>query len=862
MRRSRKAERREMKKRAADNRRAAKRAAATAKAAIKSAKKAVEPFYGAASTTKDLVGFELMFESGICESVPGRFCRTIEFGDVSYADERRDVKDRLYDIFCQLYSYFPPRSSFQLNLCNFATDSAETVRYLEETGEARDLARFMNDMLEQKQREGRTDIERRNFFTFSVDHDDLKDAEVTLASLREGALKYFGRLGAKARALDGSEKLRLSHALLRGRKEPFTFDYSLLGKDRSRARDWVAPSWAAYEPDDKLKGTLVFPHFKARTYWIRDFGSDLSDRAIASIRALPIPMNISLLFCPQVKSKSIQDIKTNINAVQGEIFRYQAQVTRQGGDFTILPPSLSSKEADATELLDFVVEKDQLVNWFQGLITVYAEDDEAMKSYDRALRDEASTWSVDLVDMPMRQEEALISAMPLATTRLPKCFRSLTTAEAAAMIPFSSQTRQDDPSQSLLLGQDAITNKLLFVDLATMKSKHAWIMGITGAGKGMALNEIMTFSQLQHPIDLWDERKGRFVPSDRNAPQWEVFDFHSEYSTLGAHLGAAVTKFGPGHEACLNPLAMSNDAGALDARAVRSDIDFFLALTQNVLGREITQRERSMVDRCMNIVYQPHIGKDTRPVLSDLYECFRAQENDTADYLADSFEIFVKGSMNAFDGQTNVEDNPWMNVYDMSELGQTMQTFAMLSAMQHVKQKAYRNFREGRITYVVIEEVQVLFDNDAAVRVLDSFFSEMRKYGMRIICVTQLPKRVLEHHRAQYLFDNSGLFVFLANSPDNVALISEKFKLSETQEECMSLSVEKGSGLAIIEGVKVQIKNNIPRKLETGEDNLLYEIWNTDPDRNVAQETKTLKTDEGGLHGEEIDADPDGDGVQ
>lgn len=777
-------------------------------------------------TTNELAGFERMFETGIAESVAGTFCRTMEFGEVSYEDERKDVKDSIYDRFAELHGYFPPNTCYQINLFNFPVARKDVERYLPEGGADDALARAYNEIFAARQREGRTDFERPNYLTFAVEASGLDEAEKRLATMREGAAKIFKRLKVGTHTLTGMERMRLHHRIARGQAEPFLFNFERLRKSRSRARDYVAPTWAAYKPSDVwLKSQMCLPGRIVKVYQIRDFGSDLSDRAIRTIRALPIPMNISLLFKPQVKSETVREILTNINVAQAEIFDYQRQAARAGGDITMIPPALENKEADHRELLDFVVDEDQLVSFFQGLVCVFAADEAQMRSYHDMLMSEAQTWTIDLVEMPLMQEAAFLSALPLATTHLPKRFRSLTTDEGAIMIPFSSQRLHDDPALSYMLGQDTVSNDTILVDPGKLKSPHMWIFGMTGAGKGMLLNSIITFMLLQHPRTAYSERYGTKISDDPRVPQLFSFDFHGEYVALNNILGGCNVPLGPGHDTCFNPLDMANESGALTSKLLQTNTDFFLALCSNVMGRELDQKEKSMLDRCLRIVFEPHIGRETRPVLDDLYRVLREQEEGVATHLAESWEMFVKGSMSAFNGQTNCEDSPHWTNFDCSELGSTMQTFAMLSTMQHVRQQAYRNCRDGRLTYLVLEEAQVLFDNDAAVRVLDSFFSEMRKYGLRIICVTQLPGRVLEHDRARYLFDNTGLFVFLAQLDDNADLIAQKFRLSETQKDCMNESAKPGSGLVIADGVKIAMQNDIPRESP------LYDIWNTDPDK-------------------------------
>lgn len=780
---------------------------------------------GAVAVANDLAGFDLLFSDGIADLGDGVFSKTVEFGDISYEHERRETKDDIFDKFSQLHASFPPESCYQINLVNLPVSQTRVERYLEEAGPAADLARSYNEIIEERQRRGRMEFDRRNFISFAVAAPSAADASSALQTATESVATHLSRLQVRSESLDGLARAKLVHDLLAGPSEPFMFDYSRLAQTRKEhVRDFVVPAWCAYSPAERiLRRELEMPGRVVKTYRIRDFGSDLSDRALRSIRALPIPMNISLLFRPQPKGKTVQRIRQNIDVVQAEMYDYSAAVGKAGGDPTLLPPALEDKEAEGRELLDFVREQDQQVSWFQGLITVYAEDSDEMSRYHRLLMDERGAWSVDIVEMPLKQEPALTSALPLAKSVLDRDYRSLTTAEGAALIPFSSQNIHDDPKRSYLLGVDRVSGAEILVDPDRLKSPHMWIFGMTGSGKGMQVNSFLTYSLCQHPRTVLDEETGAWSPADPTCPQWHVFDFHEEYVAVAERFGASVNRFGPGHNSCLNPMDMSDAAGELTIKDMRANTDFFLALLESMMDRALSQREKSLLDRCLIATYEPHLGKETRPDLSDLYGALRSEQGEVAAGLADSLEMYVTGSMSSFAAQTNVETDELLNVYVMSELGDTMQTLGMMSALQHVRQCTFGNYALGKPTYLLIEECQILFDNDAAVRVLDSYFGELRKYGLHIVCVTQLPNRVLEHKRAVNLFENSGLFVFLPQQQRNAQTITEMFRLSKSQAEYISQSAEAGTGLVVADGVKIAMRNTIPR--ETA----LYELWNTDP---------------------------------
>ena len=75
----------------------------------------------------------------------------------------------------------------------------------------------------------------------------------------------------------------------------------------------------------------------------------MQDSALRQIRRLPVPMNISLLFQPQKKSKMVQTVRQNIDVTQAEMQDYAQAVGKSGGDPTLLPPAMEDREMEGRE---------------------------------------------------------------------------------------------------------------------------------------------------------------------------------------------------------------------------------------------------------------------------------------------------------------------------------------------------------------------------------------------------------------------------------------------------------------------------------------------------------------------------------
>ncbi len=343
----------------------------------------------------------------------------------------------------------------------------------------------------------------------------------------------------------------------------------------------------------------------------------------------------------------------------------------------------------------------------------------------------------------------------------------------------------------------------------------------------MLVNTILGHIAASWPRTAEDEATGYLRSEDARAPQVIVFDQHGEYRPLAEKVGAPVYEFCPGGRWRLNPFDLGCATGELTMAEVHKNADFFRSLAQDVMEGALLKKHQSIIDTCLQEIYEPHVGKTTRPTLSDFQRALEGQREDAAAEIALAFRSYSEGLMNAFDGQTNVVDAPHMTFYDCSQLGTSLQTLAMLSAMQHVRNITFKNYRAGRPTIAVFEEFQVLFKNDAAVAMLDAFFGEMRKFGLQLICVTQHPTRVLEHPLAKNLFENTSLLAFLPMQNHNADYVAEEFRLSAAQRDCIDVRSEPGRGLLIADGMKMPFNARIDPKWDAE----LYGLFNTDPDR-------------------------------
>lgn len=111
--------------------------------------------------------------------------------------------------------------------------------------------------------------------------------------------------------------------------------------------------------------------------------------------------------------------------------------------------------------------------------------------------------------------------------------------------------------------------------------------------------------------------------------------------------------------------------------------------------------EKTIIDRCVRIVYRDYLNDpkpENMPLLEDLYNALRAQDEKEAQYIATALEIYVTGSLNVFNHHTNVDVNSRIVCYDIKELGKQLKKIGMLVMQDQVWNRVTINRAAHKMT--------------------------------------------------------------------------------------------------------------------------------------------------------------------
>ena len=762
----------------------------------------------AARDVYDAIGFDSMWADGICEVEQGLFSQTVSFSDISYQSARRETQEAVFSAWCQLLDGFGADSSVQLSIVNTPIPAEEIggrAFFDESDPVTRRFAAEYNRILNDKMREGVSNLVRDRYLTYAVGARDVESAVPRLARIRGDVTQALQRVRCEVEPLDGPARLEAIGALIRpGRRVPT--DWGLLAaRTGMRAKDLVCPDCIETKPGGSAAKLLIDGTW-CQALVFRSFGSELMDRCIAEIVDLPLPLAVSIHVQGMDKARAVSFVKQRLAWMDKEIIDEQRTAVKRGYDYTILPSELRYSKEEAEDLLDDLQNKNQRLFRYTGLVWTYAateaELDERVLQITRAARSN----SIELDALYYRQREGMNSVLPLGNNHV-DVGRFMTTAEIAVQMPFATQELNQEGGG--YYGQNKESSNLVICNRKRLASPMGYVAGKPGSGKSFSVKREIENTILAYPDD-----------------QVIVFDPAGEYSSVVVPNGGTCIRLGPDSDAHLNPFDLSDVAGHATASQRAFNIDAFLALSGATMaeGRQgLPEADKSIISRCVEDAYERCAREGRVPVLGDLYEGLLAQPEPEARGIALRYERYVRGATSFFSHESNVGFDARITCVDLRDLSQNMRTFGMLTALESVRNRMYANYERGVTTWLYIDEVQSLFEHPSIVSYFSKFWAEGRKFNLICTGITQNSVYMLEHEEARNMVLNSDFVLLHKQSPLDRRAWADLLGLSAREEGYIDESSKPGEGLLIAGAARVPIKDDFPR----GE---LYDLFNTKPD--------------------------------
>ena len=752
-----------------------------------------------------------MFPDGICRVTDSYYTKTVQFQDINYQLNQNEDKTAIFDGWCDFLNYFDSSVRFQLSFVNMSANKDNYARYITISPQGDDFDSIRleyTQMLQNQLARGNNGLIKTKYLTFGVEADSLKAAKPRLERIETDILNNFKRLGVAAEPMNGMERLRLLHGMLHmDEQEPFRFSWDWLAPSGLSVKDFIAPSSFEFRTGRSFGvGRRI-----GCASFLQILAPELNDRMLADF----LDMESSLIVSMHVQSvdqvKAIKTIKRKITDLQKMTIEEQKKAVRAGYDMDIIPSDLATYGTEAKKLLQDLQSRNERMFLLTFIVVNTAGSRQQLDNNVFQAASIAQKYNCQLTRLDFRQEEGLMSSLPLGLNQI-EIQRGLTTSSVAIFIPFTTQELFQDGKEALYCGLNALSNNLIMVDRKRLKNPNGLILGTPGSGKSFAAKR---------------EIANVFLVTDDDII---ICDPEAEYGPLVERLHGQVIKISPTSPHYINPMDLnlnySDDENPLSLKS-----DFILSLCELIVGGKdgLMPVEKTIIDRCVRMVYRDYLSDpkpENMPILEDLYNELRRQEEKEAQYIATALEIYVSGSLNVFNHRTNINIANRIVSFDIKELGKQLKKIGMLIVQDAVWNRVTINREAHKSTRYYIDEMHLLLREEQTAAYTVEIWKRFRKWGGIPTGITQNVKDLLSSREVENIFENSDFILMLNQASGDRQILAKQLNISPHQLSYVTHSGE-GEGLLFYGNVILPFVDRFPR----GE---LYDLLTTKPQEQTA----------------------------
>ena len=726
------------------------------------------------------------------------FSKTYRFEDINYSIAKQEEQETIFLGYCSVLNSFDTSADIQVTIYNNRVNKAKfnDMVLLKHKGDGFDrYIDVYNQMLIEKMEQGQNGILRSKFLTVTVQAVDVEAARAKFSSIDLEIVNAFKKIGSVITPMTSNERVSLLKDFFRGVDEEIP---ELSAKDFKRQADraYCCPDYLEFKKDYFMWGDKY-----ARTMFIKDMPASLKDCLLTDISNTNLDVMVTVNIAPVDPYKALKIVSHQLTSMRANKLQAEKKAIQSGYTSDVINEDLKHSLIEAEELLDDLRSKNQKMFLDNIIIMVTAADMDELDANTEAIEAVVRKHICSLSTLKFQQEKGLQSVLPIGNCTL-KIRRTLTTESTAVLLPFSA--KEISQKNGMYYGLNALSNNMILFNRLNLKNPNGFILGSPGSGK--------SFSAKREMLNV-------FLATDDDII---IIDPEREYTSLVAALNGETIYVSPASGNHINPLDMSKDYSD-DESPLTMKSDFILSFCECLVGKQgLSAKERGIIDRCLTATYGEYLQsfhKEETPTLMEFYERLKAQPEKEAQGLALSFELYIKGNLNMFAHQTNVDTNNRVVSYDIKDLGKQLKTLGMLIVLDYVWNRITLNRAKGKRTWIYMDEIYLLFANEYSANFLFELYKRARKWGGVPTGITQNVEDLLKSETARSMLSNTDFVLMLNQATSDRVQLAKLLNISDNLLSFVTNS-DSGQGLICCGGSIIPFKDKFPH-------NELYDLMTT-----------------------------------
>lgn len=734
--------------------------------------------------------------------VGNKFSKSFRFEDINYAVASKEDKEAMFLSYSELLNSFDSGATTKITINNRRLNKADF--------ESSILIPLKNDGLDEYRREynqmlmdkatGANSIVQDKYVTVSVMKKNIEEARNYFSRIGADLITHFSRLGSKCVELDATDRLRILHDFFRaGEETDFHFDLSSTMRKGHDFKDYICPDTFEFERDYFRMGSKY-----GRVIFLREFASYIKDSMVSELCDLNRNMMLSLDIIPIPTDEAVREVENRLLGVETNITNWQRRQNQNNNFSAVVPYDMEQQRKESKEFLDDLTTRDQRMMFAVLTMVHIADSKEQLDSDTETLFTTARKHLCQFSTLTFQQMDGLNTALPYGLRKI-DAIRTLTTESTAVFIPFRAQ--EISHIGGIYYGQNAISKNMIIANRKRLLNGNSFILGVSGSGKSFTAKREIVNQMLASDDDII------------------LIDPEREYSSLVKAMGGEIIHISATSPNHINAMDMNRDYGD-GANPVILKSEFVLSLCEQLIGSQnLGAKQRSLIDRCTASVYRKYLQsnyRDNPPTLQDFHAELLKQSEPEAQEIALAIELFTSGSLNTFAKPTNVDVSNRLICYDILDLGKQLLPIGMLVVLDSIFNRITQNRAKGKNTFIIIDEIYLLFQHEYSANFLFTLWKRVRKYGAFCTGITQNVDDLLQSHTARTMLANSEFIVMLNQASTDRLELARLLNISDLQLSYIT-NVEAGNGLIKVGSSLVPFTDQFPRNTK------LYRLMTTKP---------------------------------